>query len=652
MILRYLLGDSLGQRRYKTVKRKKNLWQDAVVLAVLAWAIFYTFPNFYPDRYALQLSPARAQVILDDDFRDGIRELLAQENATYEYAGRLIRGGNEERVFEIRFYNTAERSRIRASLNEWLSENYSGQYVMSYNRVRTASRLLRLAGGKALNLGLDLRGGVHFVMEVDTQAAIKQRIDAVAEQFKIIMGKNRLRNVYFSTDAKINLSEIEYPAIEVAFVTPTDRGKALELFGAEYPEMETDTREEGGLYYVKFYFSDSFNTEVESFAINQNMAILRERINELGVTSPLVQRQGQKRIVVEIPGVEDTAAAKRVIGSTANLEFRLEAQSGGGVGRGVPFPFRENPREKAYLENSVIVTGGNVINAQSQFDQNGVPQAAITLDSRGGRSMGRITRSAVGRNMAVLLVETKVKNFTRDKKSGQTIFETDTTKQIISLATIRDVFGSRFVITGLYDQKEASELALLLRAGALAAPIYFVEERTIGASLGQDNIQRGVLSLIIGSLAVLLFILLYYKLCGLMANIALAFNLLLIVAVMSQLSAVLTLPGIAGIVLTVGMAVDANILIFSRIKEEMKQGLNGIAAIDAGYNRAFLSIIDANITTLLVGIVLFTIGTGPIKGFAVTLSIGILTSLFSSIIVTRRLMELAYGRGLVKKIYI
>ena len=651
MILRYLLGDSLGERRYKTVKRQKRIWLDFVVLAVLAWAIFYTIPNFSPDRYALQLSPSRAQIVLDNTLRDGIRDLLAEQNVTYEYAGRLRRGGSEERVFEIRFYDTQERSRTRALLNAWLLDNYDGDYIMTYNRLKTASPLIRLAGGKSLNLGLDLRGGVHFLMEVDTKAAIKQRIDASAEQFKIILGKNRLRNVYFSTDGKVDIAGIEYPAIEIAFVQNESRKEAIKLISEEYTDMENDDWEDGGLYYVRFYFSESFMQEVEGFAISQNMAILRERINELGVASPLVQRQGQKRIVVEIPGVEDTAAAKRVIGSTANLEFRLESPRGS-TGRRVPFPFRENPREKVYLTPSVIVTGGNVINAQAQFDENGVPQAAITLDSRGGRALNRVTRTAVGRNMAVLLVETKVKNFSKDEETGETVFETDTTKQIISLATIRDVLGSRFVITGLYDQKEASELALLLRAGALAAPIYFVEERTIGASLGQDNIRNGVISLLIGSLAVILFILLYYKLCGLMANIALAFNLLLIVAVMSQLSAVLTLPGIAGIVLTVGMAVDANILVFSRIKEEIKQGLSGIAAIDAGYNRAFLSIIDANITTLLVGIILFSIGTGPIKGFAVTLSIGILTSLFTSIIVTRRLMEFVYGRGLVKKIYI
>ncbi len=650
MVLNYLLGDALGQRRYKTTQRKRRLWLDALVLIVLGWAIFYSLPNLYPDRYALQLSPARTQVVLDDDFRDGIRELLAQNNVTHEYAGSLrVDGASEARVFEIRFYDQDERSRGRAILNEWLEENYSGDYVVSYNRVRTANRFIRLAGGVPLSLGLDLQGGVHFLMEVDIQAAMRQRIDATAGEFRVDLGRNRIRSVYFSTDATASIKGVEYPAIEMGFISDDIRSQAITLF-TEY-EMVTTTREDGGIFYASFYFPEVLIDQVRDFAVTQNMATLRERINELGVASPLVQRQGSSRIIVEMPGISDAAAAKRVIGSTANLEFRLEA-SRAGAASGVPFPFRDNPRERAYLDRKVIVSGENVINAQAQFDNFGVPQVAITLDSRGGRNMNRITREAVGRNMAVILVETNIKNFVRNKEDGTTKFETETKKQIISIPTIRDVLGSRFVITGLYDQSESSELALLLRAGALAAPMYFLEEKTIGASLGQDNINKGVFSLILGSLCVVLFILLYYRVFGLIANLGLMFNLILIVAIMSQLSAVLTLPGIAGIVLTIGMAIDANILIFSRIKEEMRKGMSGIMAIDAGYRRAFLSIIDANITTLLVGIILFAVGTGPIKGFAITLSIGILTSLFTSIIFTRRILEFLYARKLLKKIYI
>ncbi len=648
-MLSYLFGDAFGQRRYKSTQRKRRLWLDGLVIIVLIWALFYSWPNLYPDRDALHLSPSRTQVILDNDFRDGIRELLAQNNVTHEYAGRLRVGGSDVRVFEIRFYDQDERARARALLNDWLEEKYADDYVMSYNRVRTANQFIRLAGGVALNLGLDLQGGVHFLMEVDTLAAIRQRIDATAGEFKVELGRNRLRSVYFSTDVTEKVDGVDYPAIGIGFISDSVRSQAIQLF-SEY-EMQSKTREEGGIYYVNFYFSEVFVEQVRDFAISQNMATLRERINELGVTSPLVQRQGSNRIIVEMPGVSDAAAAKRVIGSTANLEFRMEA-SRSGTSAGTPFPFRDNPRERAYLDRKIIVGGENVINAQAQFDETGVPQVAITLDSRGGRNMNRVTREAVGQNMAVLLVETNVKNFVKNEADGSTEFETETKKQIISIPTIRDVLGSRFVITGLYDQAEASELALLLRAGALAAPMYFVEEKTIGASLGQDNIRKGVFSLILGSLCVILFILFYYRVFGLIANLGLMFNLVLIVAIMSQLSAVLTLPGIAGIVLTIGMAIDANILIFSRIKEEMRKGLSGIMAIDAGYNRALLSIIDANITTLLVGIILFSVGTGPIKGFAITLSIGILTSLFTSIIFTRRILEFLYAKKLLKKIYI
>lgn len=650
MVINYILGDSLGHRRFKSSQYKRRLWLDILIFIVLCWAIYYVSPNFYPDRYAVQISPARSQVVLNDEFRDGLRQQLQKNNITYEYAGRLRVSGSDVRLFEVRFFDPRERAKGRAILNTWMLENYPNDYVISYNQVRTMPRYLRLSGGKPMNLGLDLRGGVHFLMEVDIQEAVKQRIFVVAEEIRISLGSDRIRTIYFSTDGVIDLGGVNYPQLEIGFINDKTRRTAINLLSDYTYEMETDTREEQGIYYVSYYFNQVFIEQIKDFAITQNMATLRERINELGVSSPVVQRQGNSRIVIEMPGVVDAAAAKRIIGSTANLEFRLEA-SHNNLRSGISLPFRDDPREKAYLDRRVIVSGGNVVNAQPQFDQQGVPQVAITLDARGGRSMNKATRDSVGKKMAVVLLETKVKNFA-ENEFGKTVFETETTKEVISMPTIRDVLGSRFVITGLYDQSEASELSLLLRAGALVAPMYFVQEQTIGASLGQDNIRNGILSLILGSLCVILFILFYYKLFGLIANIGLMFNVLLIVAIMSQLSAVLTLPGIAGIVLTMGMAIDANILIFSRIKEEIKQGINGIIAIETGYSRALLSIIDANITTLLVGIILFAVGTGPVKGFAITLSIGILTSLFTSVIVTRRIVEFLYRRKLVKKIYI
>ena len=651
MITKYFLRDSIGQRHYQEAKPKRRLWLSAIVVLALIWAAVFASPNFFPDRFALQISPVRSSTILDNPFRDAVRGLLMDNNMTYEYAGRLRVGGTDTRVFEIRFYDHEERTRGRLLLNNFFEENYPNTFVMSYNQVKTAPRLIRLAGGTPLNLGLDLRGGVHFVMQVDIAQAVQQRISSAADEFRLILRQSRIRTVAFSAAEEVTRGEIIYPAIEMGFVSEKTRDDAIKVIAVNQNEMGYETSERGGIYYVLFYFTDLFIEEIRDFAITQNMATLRERINELGVTSPLVQSQGNNRIVVEIPGVQDAAAAKRIIGSTANLEFRLEAAARG-AGGSAAFPFRDNPREKAFLHRQIIVGGTNVINAQAQFDPTGLPEVAISLDTQGGRKMNRATRDSVGKRMAVVLIESRVLNFAKDEETGETEFETERRSEIISFPVIRDVLGSRFVITGLYNQAEASELALLLRAGALAAPMYFVEERTIGASLGQDNINRGIFSLLAGSLAVILFIIFYYRVFGIVANLGLLFNMVLIIAIMSQLGAALTLPGIAGIVLTVGMAIDANILIFSRIKEEIKRGLTGILAIDAGYNRAFLSIIDANLTTLLVGIVLFAIGTGPIKGFAVTLSIGILTSLFTSIIFTRRILDFLYGRRILTKLYL
>jgi preprotein translocase subunit SecD len=379
---------------------------------------------------------------------------------------------------------------------------------------------------------------------------------------------------------------------------------------------------------------------------------LRNRVNELGVSEPIVSRQGKNRIVVELPGIQDTAEAKRIIGKTANLEFRLEAESRVGE----LFKFR-NPGSQgidAWLVNRAIITGENVTDARSSFDENGRPQVNITLDSSGGWSMGHATRDHIGTRLGVLFIEykTKLKKEINDAGGLELIPEAYVEKSIISLATIQAQLGKQFRITGLNGQREASELALLLRAGALAAPMYIVEERTIGPSLGSENIQLGIKSVSVGLLAVLVFMIVIYKVFGIFANIALATNLLLLVGAMSLLGATLTLPGIAGIVLTVGMAVDANVLIFSRIREELSAGLSPQAAISAGYDRAFISIVDANTTTLIVALILYAIGSGPVQGFAVTLSIGILTSMFTSIVLTRGLVNLAYGRRRVDRLWI
>ena len=383
------------------------------------------------------------------------------------------------------------------------------------------------------------------------------------------------------------------------------------------------------------------------------LTTLRNRVDELGVAEPLVQRQGPDRIVVELPGVQDTVAAKRVVGATANLEFRLEARPDTPDAETETFAFRNNPNRTADLMRDVIITGDSVSSANRSFDENGRPQVNINLDGTGGTLMNRATRTNIGRNMAVLFIEHK----TRDRvvvEDGEevTVREPYTERGIISLATIQSALGNSFRITGLDSPTEAAELALLLRSGSLAAPIYFVQERTIGPSLGAENIKRGVMSVQIGLLLVVLFMLIRYKVFGVVANIALALNLTLLLAAMSLLGATLTLPGIAGIVLTLGMAVDANVLIFERIREELRGGLSVQQAIHAGYERAFTSIIDANITTLLVAVILFSIGTGPVKGFAVTLSLGILTSMFTALLVSRAMVNLLYGGKPVKKLWI
>ena len=645
-MLRYLLGDSLGPRRHRTRKRRHVLWTALPIALVLIWSMLFASPSFYKEQYALHVSHAAAAGVFPFESVIGLREHLTQNNITYDYVGVRIKVGDAP-TLELLFADNRMRQLARPLAEEFLGTE---QYVYAYNQVRSSPRWLRDLGGRPINLGLDLRGGVYFLMQADTRQALDQRIEVYSNLLATLMKGANHRYLTQGKDEEIIIDDVAYPTMEFVFISRAQAQDARDAVLAEYPELQSTIAEADGLFRAQFYFPEEYVRQLEEFAIDQNMATLRERINELGVSAPSVKKQGRNRIVVEIPGLHDTAAAKRVIGSTANLEFRLESLAGGSrLGR--RFAFRSDPQNKAYLELNPIVTGANVINAQMQFDENNFPQVAITLDGKGGRAMNRVTRNAVGRNMGVLLVNTKAEDIREDEEGGLQ-FVTKTEKEIISLATIRDVLGNRFVITGLDGPEEASELALLLRSGALAAPIYFVEERTIGPSLGQDNIRKGTLSLIGGSLAVILFILFYYKLCGLLANLSLLFNLVLILAIMAQLNAVLTLPGIAGIVLTVGMAVDANILIFSRIKEEIKKGLGPLAAIEAGYNRAIITVLDANITTLLVGVILFAIGTGAVKGFAVTLSIGILTSLFTNVIVTRALMTWIYSLRAMKKIYI
>jgi len=475
--------------------------------------------------------------------------------------------------------------------------------------------------------------------------AVGQRLEVYVSEIKTKLRTEVLRYRAVERDKDGSLA--------VKFVKEDVRDTAQSFIRNEYPEFLVTGEERNGNFYVVVNLTEATVRDIEDYAIKQNLTTLRNRVNELGVAEPLVQRQGRNRIVVQLPGIQDAAAAKRIIGKTANLQFRLEATTGASRTATEVFNFRSEPSRSATIEKDVIVTGASVSNAQASFDENGSPQVNITLDSKGGQLMSRTTRDAIQRRMAVLFIEHKARTI-YETVDGEKVAKRlpYVEKKIISLATIQSVLGNSFRITGLDGQGESTELALLLRAGALAAPIYFVEERTVGPSLGAENIELGMTSVQIGFALVLLFMLVYYKVFGLLANAALLINLVLLTAVMSLLSATLTLPGIAGIVLTVGMAVDANVLIFARIKEELANGLPPQSAISAGFDRAFTTIFDANITTLIAAVILFSMGTGPVKGFAITLSVGIVTSMFTAIMVTRALVNLSYGGRQLKTLSI
>ena len=508
--------------------------------------------------------------------------------------------------------------------------------VIALNLAPTTPRWLMDIGANPMKLGLDLRGGVHFLMQVDTETALKNRQNGTLQDLRIRFREEKIR--YNQALVQDNSS------ILLKFNNIESKEKAEEFINDNYTQFNLPllSNENNSLV---LSLSDLEIDQIESDAIDQNLTTLRNRVNELGVSEPIVQRQGKKRIVVQLPGIQDTAEAKNILGKTATLEFHLEAQMDTPRSRKTSYPYRNGLGAPAFLQDSIILGGDQVATAQASFDENGLPQVNITLDGEGGSKMHRATRGNIGKRLGVLFVEQKTRTIYERNAEGKQIpvQESYEVKEIISLATIRAALGTTFRITGLDSPSESSELALLLRAGALAAPMTFVEERTVGPSLGADNIQAGVFSMQLGLLLVLGFILFYYRIFGIAASLALTFNIVLLVAIMSILSATLTLPGIAGIVLTVGMAVDANVLIFSRIREELKRGREPLEAIDAGYNRAFLTIWDANVTTLIVAVILLSYGTGPVKGFAITLSIGIITSMFTAIMGTRAFVNLIYG---------
>lgn len=614
---------------------KYPLWKNLLILVVLAIGFVYALPNVFPDDYAVQITGARSGTEISQDTID-------RATGALEEAGIAIKGvDQQERSALIRVNSSEDQLEARPVVQQALGD----EYLVALNMAESTPGWLKAVGAGPMKLGLDLRGGVHFLLEVDMETAVTQRLEATASQIKSELREERIRyrGGDVSEDNKILLS----------FRSEQDREEAFDLVRGSYNEFLLDERTEGEDYLLELSLSEQEIQQIQDYAIEQNLTTIRNRVNELGVAEPLVQRQGADRIIVELPGVQDTAQAKRVLGATANLEFRLAARQDAPSSATETYPFRDEPNRTARLERDIIVTGENVANASQGFDENGMPQVNITLDGPGGDRMTRATRNAIQRSMAVLFIEFRTET-EQEMVDGEMVTREERVEErsIISLATIQSTLGSSFRITGLDSIHEASELALLLRAGALAAPMYFVQERTIGPSLGQQNIDAGFMSVVVGFALVLLFMAVFYRAFGLVANVALTLNLMLLLACMSIISATLTLPGIAGIVLTVGMAVDANVLIFERIREEMREGVSPQLAINSGYSRAFVSIVDANITTFLVAIILFAMGSGPVKGFAVTLSIGIVTSLFTALVVSRAMVNAIYGGRKVEKLSI
>ena len=614
-----------------------SIWTYTFILMVLSIGVIYSLPNLYPAKPAIQIAYTDSGKSADQILLNQVKDILEDQSTGVESVG--LKDNN----IIAKFDNFDDQLAGKAALQKILLDDA----IVALNLEPSTPQWLRNIGGGPLKLGLDLSGGVHFLLEVDIDSALDNRLESLLNEYRKKFRDDRIN---------VESSRKDNKDLIFSFASDEDYNKALRVFnednitplGTSLYDLSTNSIRN----LVELTYSTSAIKEIRDYAVGQNLMTLRNRVNELGVSEPIVQRQGSSRIVVQLPGVQDTTAAKKIIGKTANLEFRLEAASTTSRLRKEEFDWQDERMGSAFLEKNIIVAGERVTNANSGFDENGLAQVNITLDMQGGRAMQKATNGNIGRRLGVLFVEQKNKSvLTKDADGNDVIEQTSyIEKEIISLATVQAVLGTSFRITGVGSPQEASELALLLRAGALAAPMKFVEERTVGPSLGKENIELGVRSIIIGLFSVIAFMLFYYRWFGFAANIALFANVVLITGFMSLLGATLTLPGIAGIVLTIGMAVDANVLIFSRIREELKDGKDPQTAIQEGFSRAFVTIVDANVTTLIASIVLYAIGTGPVKGFAITLSIGILTSMFTAILGTRAIINLMYGNKNIKEL--
>ena len=608
------------------------LWKNLLVAVLCIIGTLYALPNIYPPDPAIQIATTDSRKVVSTVTLD--QALASLDAVGIGYFGEEV----TERHIMIRLNNASRQLDAKAIIQRELGDGY----IVALNKAPTTPAWLMAIGAKPMSLGLDLSGGVHFLMEVDMDTYLSNQMTDYEADIKRTLREEAIRFRSVTKSAGFSLT--------VEFRDEENLALGESFVSDQYPEFLIETLGDG--LSLRVSFTEVKQGELEDYAINQNLTTLKNRVNELGVAEPQVLRQGRDRIVVELPGVQDTAQAKKILGKSANLEFRLEALADDTTSQ--IFQFRDgagNGQTSAALERSAIISGDNVTNARVSYDQQGIPEVSVSLDSKGGSRMGQTTKLGLGRRMAVLFIEQKTETDYRVVNGVQKItYSTVEEKGVISLATIRGIFSTSFVIQGLDSPAEASELALLLRAGALAAPMKIINERTIGASLGEDNIVKGIWSVAIGFLAVVVFMLAAYRLFGLFAVVALSTNLVLVIALLSMLGATLTLPGIAGIVLTVGMAVDANVLIFSRIREEFENGMSPQLAISAGYDRAFSTILDANITTLIVAVILYAVGTGPIKGFAVTLSFGIITSMFTAIVLTRALSNWILGGRELKSI--
>ena len=603
-------------------------WKYALLIVALGLGAIYALPNLFGDDPSVQISSTRA-FELPTEFPGEVEQVLDGASLNFKAIDftpqRLL----------VRFDSTDLQARAADALRERLGD----EYVVALNLAPATPDSLRAVSAEPMVLGLDLQGGVHFLMEVDMDAAREQQLERFVSDIRLVLRNAGLRYRSVRVDRNDIVAELR---------SPEDRQEANRIIARDLPELTLDNRDGSETFNIQAQIDDTVLQELQQTALQQNITTLRNRVNELGVSEPIIQQQGASRIVVQLPGVQDTAEAKRVLGSTATVEYRgvdeqndpYEAQRTGRVPAQSRLYF-DRQGEPILLSRTVIASGDNLVGAAAGFDQqSGQPNVVVTLDGVGARRMLEHTTENVGNRMAVVFIEHRPEV---EMVDGEEVRTTRRVEEVISAAVTREPFGRRFQTTGLGTATEATQLAMLLRAGALAAPMQIIEERTVGPSLGQDNIDQGFQSVMIGFALVLVVMAVFFKAFGLIANVALTTNLVLIVALLSMLGATLTLPGIAGIVLTVGMAVDANVLIFERIKEELRLGNTPQTAIRAGYEKAFSTIADANVTTLIAAIVLFMFGTGPVKGFAVTLSLGIVTSMFTAILGTRAVVNLIYG---------